>query len=343
MKQKMNFLTFILAGIRNRPGRNLATAFCFAFIAANIFSGQYLAAGAAGSIDQGVSRMGADILVAPLAYMVFLKTTGPDNTVAIVRTEPTGARARNNIMDTINTVSGVAVSSPQLYVGELDNPALSASTVRILGIDPVTDFTIRPWLQHPLGKTLGPGEVIAGNNIRGGVSSTISLYGTPYTIAGKLDPTRSDTDNSVFLRMDDAYALASREGAPKTSPPIREGEINAVMIRASPGVNPDKVIANLKRHFSRQSYIIIGRHFTLDPVSQDIRGLPDLLNYISAVMILAAFPLIALIAALVANERRREIGLLRSMGAGKKAIFFLILGESLTLAAAGGLPESWQG
>ena len=40
-----------MAGIRNRRGRNFATIFFFAFISANIFSGQYLLAGAMGSAD----------------------------------------------------------------------------------------------------------------------------------------------------------------------------------------------------------------------------------------------------------------------------------------------------
>nr|WP_280897454.1 FtsX-like permease family protein [Methanolinea mesophila] len=40
---------------------------------------------------------------------------------------------------------------------------------------------------------------------------------------------------------------------------------------------------------------------------------------------------------MAARERQREIGLLRSMGARKRVIFFLVISESLFLAAAGGL------
>ncbi len=69
----MNYLKYITASIRNKPGRNVAVAFCFAVIAVNIFSGQYLMAGTAGSIDQGISRMGADNVVVPLEYLVIFK------------------------------------------------------------------------------------------------------------------------------------------------------------------------------------------------------------------------------------------------------------------------------
>ena len=73
MKEKMAYRAYVIASLRNKPWRNLATAFCFAFIAANILSGQYLIAGAAGSVEQGISRMGADILVVPARYLVFLR------------------------------------------------------------------------------------------------------------------------------------------------------------------------------------------------------------------------------------------------------------------------------
>jgi putative ABC transport system permease protein len=40
---------------------------------------------------------------------------------------------------------------------------------------------------------------------------------------------------------------------------------------------------------------------------------------------------------MVANERRREIGVLRALGATRSMIFRLILGESVIIAAIGGI------
>ena len=156
MRQKMDYVTFIVAGLRNKPGRNLATLFCFAFIAANIFSGQFLIAGAAGGLDRGVTRMGADHLVVPSQYMVFLRGQGPDNTIAIILAEPFNYRIKADIMEKIGKVMGVSAMSPQLYVSTLDLPELSPAPVDIYGIDPETDFTIRPWLQKPLAILSNP-------------------------------------------------------------------------------------------------------------------------------------------------------------------------------------------
>ena len=342
MRQKMDYVTFIVAGIRNKPGRNLATLFCFAFIAANIFSGQFLIAGAAGGVDRGVSRMGADHLVVPSQYMVFLRGSGPDNTIAIVMAEPFNYRIKANIMEKIGKVQGVSAMSPQLYVSTLDLPELSPEPVDIYGIDPETDFTVSPWLQKPLNSPLRPGEVIVGHGVAGDVSTRISVGGQTYTIAGRLDPTQSWIDYSIILRLDDAYALAATKGIVLPSAPrIVPGDVNAVLIRDSTGEDQDVVGTRIKRLFSSSPeyrYIsVIGRHFTLDPVAQDIVAIPGLLNLISVFVVIIALPLVALIAAMVAHERRREIGLLKSMGAGRPTIFFLVIAESLVLAAAGGI------
>ena len=337
MNRKTQYLSFIMAGIRNRRGRNFATIFFFAFISANIFSGQYLLAGAMGSADQGVSRMGADFIVAPLQYTVFLRGGGPDNTFAIVRALPSAWRMNNNTMDTVN-VQGVAKVSPQLYVSTRNVPGLSSIPVDIFGIDPATDFTIQPWLREPLKGPLGPGEVIVGHRIAGDVSSEIQVSGHTYTIAGRLDPTQSAIDTTLFMRLDDAYTLAATEGViPPSDPRVSEGDINALVVQTGPGEDPDIVGARIRRSLPASQITVIGKHFTLDPVSQDIQGLHILLNSISVIIVMAAFPLIALMAAMVAHERQREIGLLRSMGAKRNVIFTLVIAESLFLAVTGGI------
>jgi putative ABC transport system permease protein len=341
MTATMNYTTFLLAGIRNKPGRNLATVFCFAFIAANIFSAQFLMAGAASGVSRGITRMGADQVVVPAQYLVFMRGIGADNTMAIVRVEPSLYRFDNSMLDTVGKLKGVSMVSPQLYVTTLEIPELSSSPVDLFAIDPATDFTIRPWLKKPLEEPLGTGQVLIGNEIPGEVSSQIRINDHVFTVAGKLDPTRSATDHTVFLVLADAYQLArdDRLLAPGTS--ISPGEINAVLVRNIPGEDPDAILARTRRSlsvlYSPSEVAVIGRHFTLDPVSREVQGIPALLQVISAVVVIATLPLVALIAALVAHERQQEIGLLRAMGAKRKVIFSLILAESLVLAAAGGI------
>ena len=122
---------------------------------------------------------------------------------------------------------------------------------------------------------------------------------------------------------------------PVPDPSISPGDINAIMVQVEQGADPDMVNSRIRQPSS--SITVIQKHFTLDPVSRDIQGLPAILTMILAVVIFAAFSLIALISGMVAKERQREIGLFMSMGAKRNIIFSLIIGESLILAAIGGI------
>ncbi len=60
--------SLIKRNLANRPYRNIAAIFAYAIIAATLFSSQFLMNGAQQSLDAGISRMGADILVVPEEY-----------------------------------------------------------------------------------------------------------------------------------------------------------------------------------------------------------------------------------------------------------------------------------
>jgi putative ABC transport system permease protein len=286
--------------------------------------------------------MGADHLVIPSQYMVFLRGAGSNNTMAIVMAEPSNFRINATIMEKIGKVPGVSAMSPQVYISTLKLPGLSAEPLNIYGIDPSTDFTIQPWLQKPLNTPLKTGEVIVGHDAVGETSRQITVGGQTFKVVGRLDPTRSSIDTTIFLTMDDAYVLAASRGiVPASAPRISPGDINAILIQDSPGQDLDSVEIRIKRIFSSSpdyKYVsVIGRHFTLDPVAEDIQAVPGLLNLISVFVVIIALPLIALIAVMVAHERQREIGLLMSMGAKRNVVFFLVIVESLILAVIGGI------
>jgi putative ABC transport system permease protein len=113
--------------------------------------------------------------------------------------------------------------------------------------------------------------------------------------------------------------------------------VSAILVRAEQGTDPASVEARVQQQFPYAYLRVIGKNFSLQPVSRTVQGLPGLLNIISFIVILAALPLITLISAMAAHERQQEIGLLMSMGAKRVLIFFLALGESLILAIIGGI------
>ena len=63
-----NFFRLVRRNLGSRPLRNIPTLLVFAILAATLFSSQYLMSGARQGLDDGVSSLGADLLVVPQEY-----------------------------------------------------------------------------------------------------------------------------------------------------------------------------------------------------------------------------------------------------------------------------------
>ena len=341
--RNLSYSGLILAGIFHWPGRNASLVFCYLCIAAGIFSAQYLMTGTAGSVDLAVSRMGADLLaVPPASAQIFQgREMGQATIGTIIRVEPTAFRLNVSAMNTIGRVPGVSAMSPQLFVAILPEPGLSDTTFDIYGIDPVSDFSVQQWLAEPLNNPLGSGDIITGSSIAGIPGSSVSIGGNSYRIAGNLSPTGTAVDHTLFMTLDDAYALAATPGVlPASQPLVPRGSASAILIRKAPDADLSLVSSRIQQPFSYDTLRVIGKQITLRPVSQGVRALPLLLGIISLVIVIASLPLVAIITAMATHERQREIGMYASLGATRRFIVTLVLGESLMLAMAGGFSGS---
>ncbi|HPY61505.1 MAG TPA: multidrug ABC transporter substrate-binding protein, partial [Methanospirillum sp.] len=109
---KFTFSRLIRRNLANRPYRNIATIVVFALIAATLFSAQFLLNGAEQSLEKGMSRMGADILVIP-----------EENAMAgqniLLTGQPTSFFFADSGFERISNVPGVAEASPEIFIATL--------------------------------------------------------------------------------------------------------------------------------------------------------------------------------------------------------------------------------
>jgi putative ABC transport system permease protein len=321
-------IRLIAKNIASRPVRNGALFICFAFIAASLFMGHVLMAGATGSIQQELSRLGADIVVVPAQYT-------SESEAVLLRGEPSTFFFDRSVLYEVQNVSGVAQAAPQTYIATL--PAdCCASMVQLIAIDPDKDFTIAPWLAGHQQKPLGKDELILGSGLIGKTGSTTYYYGHRFVVAGRLDPTGTGIDYSVFLREEDARAMAkdSDTSAMETLV-LPESNISSVLVRVQ---DPAQAAQVAERITSQVPGVqVLTPQSLVSTVATQLDATVKVLDLAALVAILVSLPLIAIISLMAANERMREIGILRALGATKKTIFSLILGESLVLALASGI------
>ena len=144
----MGLLNLIKRNILYRPVRNGALIFCFALISASLFSGNYILASASDSVQIGISRLGADIIVISQDY-------NPKSEPVILRTEPTTSYINQSYIYALQSIEEIQKIAPQIFLGTI-NLSQSQDPVDIIAIDESKDFTITPWLKSKEKKSLYP-------------------------------------------------------------------------------------------------------------------------------------------------------------------------------------------
>ena len=229
---------------------------------------------------------------------------------------------------------------PQLYLSTLTNASCcSVSEMFVVAYDPQTDFTIQPWLKEKLGQGLKLGEAVGGTYVfvpEG--EQNIKLYGYLMTLKANLEPTGTGLDQSMFLTFETAHDIArisQTHGREAAGDPRRQhlggaGQGGAGRRPARggaarscsdvPGVTPIES-PNLFQAYRKQMTGLLasraGRSW--------------------AITLALSVLLIGLVFSMAANERRRELGVLRALGATRGFVFRSLLAEAGLLALAGGL------
>ncbi|HWQ64231.1 MAG TPA: ABC transporter permease, partial [Methanospirillum sp.] len=217
-------LQVIKKNILYHPIRNGALIFCFAIIAASLFSGNYILTSASEGVKSGITKLGADVLVVPKDYVG--KSEG-----VILRGEPSMFFFDTDVTDAIAKVKGVSQVAPQVFITTV-NGTFSSVPVQLIGFNQSLDFTITPWLKKNSHEPLKKDEVLVGNQIIPEVGETLKFYGHDFTITGKLEPTGTGVDTSVFMRIEDAYTMAKESKEKSTTPlTLPEGKPSTILVK----------------------------------------------------------------------------------------------------------------
>jgi putative ABC transport system permease protein len=305
----------------------VAVVQCFAFIAGSVLSANMLVSGTDNSIQAGMDRLGADLLVVPARYQAQSES-------AILIGQPSTFRFSSDVYDQVAAVDGVAKACPQIYIATLSNQACCSEPVLLIGFNQTLDFTVQPWLDSQLGRPLEKDEILVGAWIIGDIGSPLLFYGHEFTIAGRLEETGMGIDCSIFVRDLDAYVMAA-ESSVKAAETISipNGTVSTILVKLEPGAQSFTTALDIRSAAPQVS--VLSADSLTKTVSTQVSGAAQPLLLSSLVVAVASVPLMAAITTMTVNERRSEIGVLRTMGASKRFVFLMVMGDTLLLAAIG--------
>jgi putative ABC transport system permease protein len=304
---------------------------------ASFVIGSALKAGMATSF----ARMGADLVVVPRGTLVNI-------TSSLLTVQPTDETLDAALEKVLVSIGGVAQVSPQRIVPML----VDGQPANVVAFDPAHDSSILNWLESRQDEPLGTGGIIIGGRLRGQRGAQLSVCGLPMTIHGRLGKTGvGPFDDSYFLTFD---ALAQVISICRSSPAAVGGKPDAMRHGGSKECSPDLIPGRVSAFLLQLS-----RSAKIDEVKFAIAQLPGirivegnavvttsrqaLSTLLIGVVAFAGFQLTGLLIVMsllfsaLVQERCREIGLLRAMGARPDQVMAIILGEAAITTSMGGL------
>jgi putative ABC transport system permease protein len=338
--------------MRAAKSRTAIVIIAVAVVVGLLFSTLVIELGVRRSTEIGSARLGADILLLPsplpdlIIYIqwkdpVFITPTNA--TAHLLYLRPSYIDYNATLDRQISTIPGITGVSPQVYVDRINHSGLSDALV---GFDPATDFTILPWLKAA-GQghlELGPMMAVAGSGTGYAVGDTIAWRGASLDVVAVLEPTSSSTDNTVFFPIQTAYQLAQSAGpSPRSanqgqSPmplSFKSGQVSALLIKLRDNASEQQVGHQISSSLS--NYVIIYGAIATKQVSLETRGIATYEFILAGLLGTSILILIASLMSMTINERKREFGLLRSIGATQLTISRIVMTEAGVVSLVGSL------
>ncbi len=233
----------------------------------------------------------------------------------------TGVKDTAGILSSNANVTGSTSSSSGGFGagGGLPVYGIDSNKLSLEGIDSVngTIYTNGSSNELILGKT-------AATSLNKTVGSTVSLYGTTFTVTGIYETGNMQTDNGAFTSLNTLQNLTSNDG-----------KISDIAVKVTDNANVTDVSQTIQNAYPNQLTATTAAD-QANRINQSLGFINTASTAISLLAIIIGGIGIINVMIMSVYERTREIGVLKAVGWRSIRILTMILGESiiLTLTAA---------
>lgn len=316
----MNLLSLAIKNLQRRKTRTLLTIAGVAIAVAILFALLSFSAGYERQLNSEMENLGFNLLAVP-------KGCPYEATTLILHGGVIPKYLTNDDLARTRVTPDVAVAAPMLLQQVIKDGAPHI----VYGIDPDAMIPLKPaWKVNGrffnasethvmvIGSTLAEKE-----NLKPGSVIPFGPAQEAYTIVGVLNPTASEDDNFHFLPLADAQRLFKKEGL-----------ITAIAVKAEDVKDIPAIAAELEKVPDIQVVTMAQVTGTIMNLVGSARTL--LFSVIVIAIVISAAGITNTLLMSV-NERTREIGMMKAIGASGSHIALLLLAETVIITALGGI------
>lgn len=332
-RPRIRFLlgSLALQNLGRRKARTLLLLAAVAVCSGAIFTGAVLMRSIETSMAVGFTRLGADMLVIPSGTLTNI-------TAALLTAEPTDLTLDTSVLPRLERLKGVRKAAPQLiFRTDASGYGRGGELIDLIAFDPDRDITVQPWLEQHLDRPLRPGDVIMGGRREEPIGSELLLFGRPLTVYGKLGKTAVGTHERglfiTFATLDELRDVMRQVCGTKA--PLEPDKLSGVLLELAPGATTQQVRFAALANFP--GIKIVSGESMLTSIRQGLAALLNGVLGLMVIMFVSTALMVSVLFSAIITERRRELGLLKAIGARRGQIIGVLLTEAALATALGGL------
>ncbi|GFK95606.1 hypothetical protein NNJEOMEG_03474 [Fundidesulfovibrio magnetotacticus] len=320
----MNLLTLPARTLRRKLARTLLLTMVFALGICSVVALNYVSTAVGDSMEKKLTAYGANILLQPRVETLSVGYGGFSlGSVAFDAKHLTAEQvARVRSIELKERIAAVAPKFMALA-------KVAGRSVAMIGVDWPEELMIKSYWGFEGRPADAPGEVLAGAKAAQALGlrpgDSFEANGTRFTVAGVLTPSGSEDDNVVFAGLADLQAAFGQPGA------IHFAEVAALCS----GCPIDEIVAQIQQVLPEVD--IVAMQKVVKSRMYTIHFVQHLALIVSVILLVTACFMIALSLLASVNERKHEIGVLRSLGYSRAAVFSIFSVEALIIGMAAGL------
>jgi putative ABC transport system permease protein len=326
MAKEFTLFSHAVRNLRRRPTRAMILIVAIGLLVSVFVFALSFVRRVDSSIRTASARLGSDLLVVPTGSRGAAEDVLLDNSVKTFYMD-------RSVVERVKAVKGVARVTAQTYLATIAGGCCDVPETIVVAFDQESDFVVGPWLDRKLGRRLRKGEAVVGSesafNIDLGLTEVDRrLFGSVFRMVGVLEKTGTGLDTAIFVDETSAEEIL-RSGDARVPP----GSVSVVFVKVDEGDDPVRVAGVIE-----DSFIEVDAVARRDVGQTLLRALGDVRRVFLVTFLLAAVLAASLTWAVfsgVANERTREVGLMRAMGAKESHVVKLFLLEVLLVGALG--------
>jgi putative ABC transport system permease protein len=327
----MNILTIPFRNTWRKPTRTLLLLMVFTMGVMSIVALYQVSLVIGTSMEKKLSAYGANILVLPGNETLSVSYGGFHLGDMMYDMQPLSEEKSVSAVKSIELKDRISVVAPKLIA----TTKLNDMTVAIVGVRWEEELLLKSYWGTDGEFPTAPDEIVIGTKAAEslGLSTgdAVTLFGHPLRVSAVLYPTGGDDDNVILADLGKLQAITKRPD-----------EVSFLEVAAlCSGCPIEDIVAQMRNKLPGTEIKALSN--IVNQRMASINFVQRLVLSISLVILVTAATMVGLSMLSAVNERKKDIGLLRSLGYSKGRVFFIFCLEAGIIGILSGILGYFSG